>query len=220
MKKLDSLNIIIKNIFNDLEKVDIKEFKTLKYPKLISFIKMKVEKYKVPNYGYIMIMNTSCMGMMKLLTISFTPSTGINVPFLLIDTMSLSKKRLAYFELYDTTNKNNDFSTLRFLKDDYSNIEDYQEKQAWYVEKRMLGSLIKISNKKDEEKLVNMLEDALKRYKDVIDNEIQDLTNIERLKEFSSQMKTLGNPSSKTLNMVLGKEKAQQFFDEIVMPIE
>lgn len=33
-------------------------------------------------------------------------------------------------------------------------------------------------------------------------------------------MNTLGNPSSKTLNMVLGKEKAQQFFDEIVMTIE
>lgn len=61
-------------------------------------MKMHVKQYKVDQFGYIMMMKTSMLHLMSLTTISFTPSKGLNVPYLLIDTMSMSKKRLAYVE--------------------------------------------------------------------------------------------------------------------------
>ena len=73
-------------------------------------MKMKVNKYKFSDFGYIIVMRISMLNLMRLTTISFTPN-GVNVLFLLIDTISMGKKRLAYVEFYNTSTKN-DFLSL------------------------------------------------------------------------------------------------------------
>ena len=207
----------LKKIFKDLKEIDIGKYSYLKYPKFLPMMKMKVKSYSLVNFGSIMIMETSMMKMMKLTTISFTPSSGINVPFLLIDTMSMGKKRIAFIEFYNTTDEK--YLSLELLKEKYQNIEDYQEKEAWYVNERMKGSLIKCSTSKEENLLLEMIKDALTQYKNIIDNASYNENNINRLKEFSSRMINEGNPSSKTLNKVLGKQEAEIFFKKIVMPL-
>lgn len=207
----------ILNGFMLSQDIDIGEYRLMKYPKLIPMMKMHVKQYKVDRFGYIMMMKTSMLHLMSLTTISFTPSEGINVPFLLIDTMSVGKKRLAYVEFYNTSTMDG-FDNLFSLSEKYKNISDYDEKKNWYVSERMKGSLIKCSTK--EKELKDMILDSLQEYKKTIDCAPKDEKSIENLREFQNKMITLGNPSSDTLNKILGKEKAVQFFKNIVMPIK
>lgn len=202
-----------------LNKVDIKEYSFLKYPSFIPLLKMNVNLYEVNDFGYIMIMKTRMSKLMSLLTISFTPKGGKNVPFLFVDTMSMGKKRLAYVEFYNTSTRD-DFLSLSSLSEKYVNILDHKEKDAWYVNKRMEGSLIKEGSSKNEYDLKMMIIDALNRYKEVIDNASIDVESIANLKEFQDKMISLGNPSSSTLNKILGKEEAINFFKNIIMPIK
>ncbi len=209
----------ILNGFTLSEDIDIGEYRLLKYPKFLPMMKMHVKQYKVDHFGYIMMMKTSMLHMMNLTTISFTPSEGINVPYLLIDTMSMGKKRLAYVEFYNTSTKD-DFDNLFSLSEKYKNISDYDEKKNWYVSERMKGSLIKCGTKENENELKDMIQNALEEYRKAINCASKDEKSIENLKEFQNKMITLGNPSSNTLNKVLGKEKAVQFFKDIIMPIK
>ncbi len=202
-----------------LNKIDIKEYSFLKYPSFIPLLKMNINLYSVDDFGYIMIMETRMSKLMSLVTISFTPKGGINVPFLLIDTMSMGKKRLAYVEFYNTSTID-DFPLLSSLSEKYVNILDHKEKDAWYVNERMSCSLIKEGTSKNEYDLKMMIIDALNRYKEVINNASIDLESITNLKKFQEKMITLGNPSSSTLNKILGKEEAINFFKNIIMPIK
>lgn len=208
----------ILDIFS-LNKIDIKEYSFLKYPSFIPLLKMNVDLYSVNDFGYIMIMKTRMSKLMSLVTISFTPKEGKNVPFLLIDTMSMGKKRLAYVEFYNTSTKDS-FSSLEELNEKYKSILDHKEKDAWYVNERMSGSLIKEGTSKNEFDLKMMIIDALNRYKEVINNASIDLESITNLKKFQEKMITLGNPSSSTLNKILGNEEAINFFKNIIMPIK
>ncbi len=208
----------ILDIFS-LNKIDIKEYSFLKYPSFIPLLKMNINLYSVDDFGYIMIMKTRMSKLMSLVTISFTPKGGINVPFLLIDTMSMGKKRLAYVEFYNTS-AIDDFPLLSSLSEKYVNILDHKEKDAWYVNERMSCSLIKEGTSKNEYDLKMMIIDALNRYKEVINNASIDLESITNLKKFQEKMITLGNPSSSTLNKILGKEEAINFFKNIIMPIK
>ncbi len=208
----------ILDIFS-LNKIDIKEYSFLKYPSFIPLLKMNINLYSVDDFGYIMIMKTRMSKLMSLVTISFTPKGGINVPFLLIDTMSMGKKRLAYVEFYNTSTID-DFPLLSSLSEKYVNILDHKEKDAWYVNERMSCSLIKEGTSKNEYDLKMMIIDALNRYKEVINNASIDLESIINLKKFQEKMITLGNPSSPVLNKILGKEEAINFFKNIIMPIK
>ncbi len=209
----------ILDIFSFKEELDIKEYQYLKYPSFIPMMKMRIKQYRVDNFGYIMIMKTSMLNLMSLTTISFTPSNGLNVPYLLIDTMSMGKKRLAYVEFYNTSTLDN-FDNLYSLEDKYKIITNHQEKEAWYLKERMKGSLIKEGTKEDESKLKEMIIDALNEYKKVITLASKDINSINNLTKFQEKMITLGNPSSNTLNKVLGETKAKEFFKNIIMPIK
>ncbi len=209
----------ILNGFALSQDIDIGKYRLLKYPKLLSMMKMHVKLYKADHFGYIMMMKSSMLHLMSLTTISFTPSEGLNVPYLLIDTISMGKKRLAYVEFYNTSTKD-DFDNLFSLSEKYKCVSDYDEKKDWYVSERMKGSLIKCGTKENEKELKDMILDALQEYKKTIDCATRDEKSIEKLKVFQNKMISLGNPSSNTLNKVLGKGNAVQFFKDIIMPIK
>lgn len=208
----------IEKLFPDAVSRELGEYAHLKYPKHLSMMKMDVYQYTLAGFGSIMVMNTSMMSLMKLSTVSFTPNQGKDVPFLLVDSMSMMNKRLAYVEFYNTTAKN--YPTLVQLAGKYQKIKDYPEKDAWYVPERMKGSLIKCGTKKEEDMLMDMILDALSSYRQVIDKAEVDSENQKRLASFATRMVQEGNPSSATLEKVLGKEKAEDFFHKVVMPMK
>lgn len=196
------------------------EYASMKYPKLIPFMRFTTKRYRLEGFGSIMVMSTNAMGgLMKLLTASFTPNEGGNVPFLLVDCMAMKKKKLAYVEYYDCTGKKLCFDKLTGLAEKYANVPDYAEKDAWYIKERMPASMIKGGENVDPSTLLELAERSIDAYLDLAKKADKDELNKNGLKAFQGRMVTEGNPSSGTMNKVLGEEGQVKFFRDYVMPV-
>lgn len=197
------------------------DFAKMQYPTWLPLMTFEVHQYPIDGFGQLMMMDTKMMGgVMKLSTIVFTPSSGINVPFLLIDTMQMPGKNLAYVEYYDHTGGGAHLHLADTYKERFANIPDYEETPAWYVERRTPYSLIKGGKGVKKEDLDQMVLFAIDCYMESINNAEIKEENIVGLKKFRDEMVELGNPSTGTMTKVLGsREAADYFFERIVMPI-
>ena len=204
------------------EETTAPDFANMQYPTWLPLMKFEVHQHAINNYGQLMTMDTKMMGgIMKLSTIVFTPSSGINMPFLLIDTMQMPGKNLAYVEYYDLTESGSALPRCESYREKFSNIPDYEETPAWYVERRTPYSLIKGGKGVNKEDLDNMVLFCIDCYLEAMNTAETIEANIYKLKKFQSEMIELGNPSTKTMTTVLGsKDAADYFFERIVMPIE
>lgn len=196
------------------------QYTTMRYPKMLAFMKFKVNRYTVPRYGNLLTMYTKGLGgIMQLATITFTPNYGTNVPLLLIDVMSMGKKHAVFVEYYDLTGVCKKQPRLMAVAQRYGDLPDYPEKPAWYREERAAYSLIKGGNQ--DEALLTLIIETIEAYSLVCKEETQQAPdNLIRLAAFVDRMVKEGNPSSATMNRVLGKEQAELFFRKVVMPIE
>ncbi len=197
------------------------DFANMQYPSWLPLMKFEVHQYPIEGFGQLMTMDTKMMGgIMKLSTIVFTPSSGKNVPFLLIDTMQMPGKNLAYVEYYDLTEGGADLHLAETYKERFAEIPDYEETPAWYVERRTPYSLIKGGKGVSKASLDKMVLFAVDCYLESLNNAEVKEENIGKLKAFQKEMVELGNPSTATMTKVLGsKEAADYFFERIVMPI-
>ena len=196
------------------------DFANMQYPTWLPLMKFEVHQYPIEGFGQLMVMDTKMLGgVMKLSTIVFTPASGINIPFLLIDTMQMGKKNLAYVEYYDLTKDGAELHLSETYKERFSDIPDYEETPAWYVERRTPYSLIKGGKGVSREELDRMVMFCIDCYLESINNAEIKEENIAPLKKFQEEMVELGNPSTSTMSRVLGKEGADYFFRRIVMPI-
>lgn len=197
------------------------DFANMQYPTWLPLMSFEVHQYPIAGFGQLMMMDTKMVGgVMKLSTIVFTPSSGKNVPFLLIDTMQMPGKNLAYVEYYDLTKDGADVHLSEKYKERFANIPDYEETPAWYVERRTPYSLIKGGKGVKKEDLDQMVLFAIDCYLESVNNAEVNEENIEGLKKFRGEMVELGNPSTATMTKVLGsREAADYFFERIVMPI-
>lgn len=200
------------------EKFAVKEITPEKYRTMGSLMmRFHLEQYAVEGLGNLCVLKTRAMlGLMNLLTVVVTPSSGKNVPFLLIDTMDMGKKHLCYVEYYDCTAGGADKDMLLAASAPYGDVADYAEKPAWYVQERMAGSLIKTGEKAH---LDEMALDALKAYAQQAAAAPVKPENVAGLKAFQQRMVREGNPSTAALTKTLGKEGAEAFFRTVVMPV-
>lgn len=196
------------------------KYRAMKYPKLIPMMRFSVSCYEMGDLGHLMIMNTNGMGgAMKLQTLSFTPNTGKDIPYLLIDSMSMKKKALAYVEYYNCTQKELSFDSLRRIKEKYEGIPDYAEKDAWYIGERTKDSLIKGGENADEGLLFSMVRESIDAYLAAAKDAPSDESNLAGLKAFQDRMLKEGNPSEATMVKVLGKEGYEEFYRSCIMPV-
>ena len=209
----------IRDSFKGVKELDCGPYTLMKYPKLIPLIKFHTERYEIPDFGHLFIMKTDAMGKMLLITASFMPDSGKEVPYLLIALMEMGQKRTVFVEYYNCTGKELDSGPLEQVAAGFSDIPDYAEKPAWYVDRRMKGSLIKAGEQSREDRLLAMIRDSLEAYLSMISAAGKDPACLEGLASFRDEMLSKGNPSSGTLNRVLGKEKAEEFFRTMVMPL-
>ena len=112
------------------EKFAVKEITPEKYRTMGSLMmRFHLEQYAVEGLGNLCVLKTRAMlGLMNLLTVVVTPSSGKNVPFLLIDTMDMGKKHLCYVEYYDCTAGGADKDKLLAASAPYGDVADYAEK--------------------------------------------------------------------------------------------
>ncbi len=195
-------------------------YAAMKYPRLIPMMRFACAQYTLEGYGNLFTMDTRAMGgMMRLSTVVFTPSEGAAVPFLLIDTMQMKKKSLAYVEYYDCTASGAALPGAQGQKAEFAAIPDYAEKPAWYVARRTPYSLIKGGEGADPQALEAMVRTCLTRYLQGAAEAPHDASNLDGLAAFRQDMLRLGNPSSPTLNKVLGERGAEEMFRSVIMPI-
>ena len=200
------------------EKFALKEITPEKYRTMGNLMmRFHLEQYEVEGLGNLCVLKTRAMlGLMNLLTVVVTPSSGKNVPFLLIDTMDMGKKHLCYVEYYDCTAGGADKDLLLAAGAPYADVPDYGEKPAWYISERMAGSLIKTG---DRARLTQMALDALTAYARQAAAAPVKPENLEGLKAFQQRMIREGNPSTAALTRTLGREGAETFFETTVMPV-
>ncbi len=202
------------------EEITAPDFANMQYPSWLPLMKFEVHQYGIEGFGQLMTMDTKMMGgLMKLSTIVFTPNRGMNIPFLLIDTMQMGKKNLAYVEYYDLTEGGAEPVHADSYKERFSHIPNYDETPAWYIERRTPYSLIKGGKGVSKEDLDNMVLFCLDCYLQAMNTAEVNEENIARLKHFQNEMVELGNPSTKTMTSVLGQQGAEDFFRNIVMPV-
>ena len=196
-----------------LKEITPEKYRTMGGPLMRFFL----EQYNVEGLGNLCVLKTKAMlGLMQLVTVVVTPSSGKNVPFLLVDTMDMGKKHLCYVEYYDCTADGADKDKLLAASAPYGDVPDYAEKPAWYVKERMAGSIIKTG---DRARLEQMALDALKAYAAQAAAAPVKAENIAGLKAFRRRMIEEGNPSTAALTRTLGKAGAEEFFRTVVMPL-
>ena len=211
---------VLNDIAKGYEETTPEEYASMKYPKLIPMMRFETHCFRIEDFGDLFLMETKAMGgAMKLLTLSFMPNKGKNVPYLLIDTMSMKNKALAYVEYYDCTGKALEFKELNDIKTKYASVPDYAEKEAWYVKERMPASLIKGGEGADEAVLYEMVMESVRAYLSISERESKDPENLKGLESFRQRMLTEGNPSSGTMEKVLGKEGSIRFYKQCIMPL-
>ncbi len=200
------------------EKFVLKDITPEKYRTMGNLMmRFHLEQYEVEGLGNLCVLKTKAMlGLMNLVTVVVTPSSGRNVPFLLIDTMDMGKKHLCYVEYYDCTADGADKDLLLLASAPYGDVADYAEKPAWYVKERMAGSLIKTG---DKTRLDRMALDALKAYARQTAAAPVKPENVAGLQAFQQRMVREGNPSTAALTRTLGQEGAETFFQTVVMPV-
>ena len=192
-------------------------YTNMKYPKLLPVMRFRVDRYAVPGFGHVMIMHTTAKMGMELITMSFMPSESVDLPYLLVDAMSMKKKRCVFVEYYGCGMEELADDALKDVYDDYRDLPDYEEKENWYIKERMPYSLIKTG---ETDELVSMAVDSVRAYLGSVRNTRFIPEYKDKLKAFRERMIVEGNPSSKTLNMLLKEGGARIFMETVIMPLE
>ena len=191
-------------------------YTNMKYPKLLPVMKFRVDRQSIPGFGHVMLMHTTTKMGMDLITMSFMPSELPGLPYLLVDAMTMKKKCCLFVEYYGCGLSEFNDSSLKTVFDKYKDLPDYEEKENWYIKERMPYSLIKTG---EPEKLVMMAEDSVKVYLGSVSGSKIIPGYGEKLKSFRELMIVKGNPSSKTLNMLLKEDGARRFMETVIMPL-
>ena len=189
----------------------------MKYPKLLPLMRFHVDRFNVPGFGHVMIMHTTTKMGMELITMSFMPSECVDLPYLLLDAMSMKKKRCFFVEYYGCGMEELTDDGLKDVYDRYCGLPDYEEKENWYIRERMPYSLIKTG---DPNELAEMAAESVKAYLGSVSRSRFIPEYKDRLKSFRERMITEGNPSSKTLNMLLKEDGARAFMESVIMPLK
>ena len=145
------------------------------------------------------------------------PSECITLPYLLVDAMSMKKKRCVFVEYYGCGMEDLEDEALHDVYEDYRDLPDYDEKENWYIKERMPYSLIKTG---EPDQLVNMVYDSVRAYLGSVSGAKFIPEYKDKLKAFRERMITEGNPSSKTLNMLLKEDGARTFMETVIMPLK
>ena len=107
-------------------------------------------------------------------------------------------------EYYDCTASGAEAGNLPAVREAYADVPEYSEKPAWDIAERMPCSLIKGTTDGSEQRLKEMVRDSVRAYLELSKKAARDPKNTEGLRSFQMRMVREGNPSSDTMEKVLG----------------
>lgn len=225
MNNIEELkNSIIKNVnerFNT-KQIDIDFIKQFYYPRFIHILNFNIEQYEIKNLGNMAIMEAKGIGVMKMLTVVFTPSKSKDIPFVIIDFIKMANKRTVLVEFYTDYIRENESSTklenrFKILNQKYNSLKNYKENPQWYTPLRNKYSPLKKGTKKDEKVLCKMVLDYIEEYLNYVSkassNNYDDNVQLDM---FIHDLIYKGNPSKSIIEKALGKEDTIRLFKEII----
>ena len=192
------------------------------YLKFIHLIKFNLEQYEVKDLGNMAVLEGRGFGIMKMITVVFTPNARKDIPLVIIDFIKMANKRTVLVEIYSNhvmqKSELKEFEEkLKKLNIKYSNIENYKENPNWYTPLRNKLSPLKKGTKEQESELCEMVLEYLQEYLDYASKakSNMDIDNCQ-LKDFINNLIYKGNPSASILEKTLGKEETKRLFQDVV----
>ena len=206
---------------HELEEIDIGEFKTVMVYKILPF---NSKVYKVDTLGIVSIM-TMNVGIMEMFTFNINPYYK-DLPQLTIDYTITFNTRKLYVEIYDfMINKDTqgckDFLTLiEELNTKYSDLEDFNSKEAWHS-KYLLGLIKKSGSVMQDEKLLNLFTEVINYYIEYAKkaeelNQENVKKKVELTKAFADQLVENGGIAIDNFKKTLGDEKTKEFLGNVL----
>lgn len=206
----------------DIKQLDINFKEEFYYPKSIHLLKFNIEQYEIKNLGNLAILKGKGLGIMKMLTVVFTPSITKDIPLVIIDFIKMANKRTVFIEFYTNHIIQKDGingleNRLEKLNIKYEYIENYIERINWYTTLRNKYSTLKKSTKKYDKILYEMVLENLEEYLSYVQNiKIESNEKNTKLETFINDLIYKGNPSTSVLEKALGKEETIKLFKEII----
>lgn len=206
----------------DIKQLDINFKEEFYYPKSIHLLKFNIEQYEIKNLGNLAILKGKGLGIMKMLTVVFTPSITKDIPLVIIDFIKMANKRTVFIEFYTNHIIQKDSingleNRLEKLNIKYEYIENYIERINWYTTLRNKYSALKKSTKKYDKILYEMVLENLEEYLSYVQNiKIESKEKNTKLETFINDLIYKGNPSTSVLEKALGKEETIKLFKEII----
>ena len=206
---------------HELEEIDIGDFKTVMVYKILPF---NSKVYKVDTLGIVSIM-TMNVGIMEMFTFNINPYYK-DLPQLTIDYTITFNTRKLYVEIYDfminkDTQACKDFLTLiEELNTKYSDLEDFNSKEAWYS-KYLLGLIKKSGSVMQDEKLLNLFTEVINYYIEYAKkaeelNQENVKKKVELTKAFADQLVENGGIAIDNFKKTLGDEKTKDFLGNVL----
>lgn len=206
----------------DIKQLDMNFKEEFYYPKSIHLLKFNIEQYEIKNLGNLAILKGKGLGIIKMLTVVFTPSITKDIPLVIIDFIKMANKRTVFIEFYTNhiiqkDNINGLENRLEKLNIKYEYIENYVESINWYTTLRNKYSTLKKSTKKYDKILYEMVLENLEEYLSYVQNiKIESNEKNTKLETFINDLIYKGNPSTSVLEKALGKEETIKLFKEII----
>jgi len=207
---------------NELEELEIGEFKTVYINKILPF---KSKIYYIKGLGVLSVM-TMNLGIMQMISFNINPFEK-DIPQLTVDLIIMLNKRTILIEIYklminsETENYKEFLKKLEELKGNVADLKDFKSTEALWRDKYYSGFIKKTCDKQNEDILLNLFKDLLNAYfeyakkeKD-IDSE-QKPKKVEAFKEFADKLiENGGVVAINNFKKTLGDEKTKVFLGKV-----
>ena len=215
MKDL-TIDLMLK-LFNEkyeINEIDVGEFKNIKAGPM----KFEISQYNIKNVGNLSIMKGSAMlGLMKMDTMILC-SFSKDAPIFSYDRIHAMGNDTLIYELYDSYINPLDLTSLGNVKQEYSEIPNYELKKCWYDEIKLPESVSKRAKGKLAKNMNNLVIDYFKEYLNILDNAPEcDVCNKKPLVDkYTQGLLTNGGSSTDVFIKYIGKEKTTELFEKIL----
>lgn len=224
-KNVPAMNSCVDSVLEKLNEnytvtpVDVGDYKQMK---VYGIMKFDVEQYHIEELGNLSIMRLN-MGVMQMSTIVITPFDK-NLPLLSADYMYIMGNRKAYLEFYDVVKEKDDaynklMSNLSAVVDNYSHLENFEAKSAWYEDLLTVDTYKSCTDKNDadiEQMLIDSLDAYIAHAKELpLLSEEEKAEKLAITLEYTNGLVDKGGVSTDVFKKELGVEETRKFFDQV-----
>lgn len=181
----------------------------------VNGMKFTIKAYEAEGLGHVSIMEAKApLSIMTMFSLIIVPSS-LDKPIYSHDTIRAGGKTTLIIELYDTTLKSFDASSLSAVKEKYSMLEKRDTGENWYDSIKLKESIS--LRTKDRESISSLEEEYLEAF---VESKAETLTSLDKKKEkidfYVDNLIRRGGVSTDVFKKKLGEEKTRTLFETVL----